>query len=35
MICAPTTLSTVVTQERVVCPSIITVQAPHCPMPQP
>src|SRR5277367_6788458 len=35
VICRPTTELTGTEQERVATPSICTVQAPHCAMPQP
>src|SRR6202140_1906330 len=35
VICLPATAATGIEQERVATPSICTVQAPHCAMPQP
>src|ERR1700720_5029882 len=35
VICLPATVLTGIEQERVATPSIWTVQAPHCAMPQP
>ena len=35
VISAPSTDFTGVMQERIACPLTITVQAPHCPSPQP